>query len=75
MVAISPEVTHTDNGSKIIEAFIKDICGCQAKWRAKNIVKKLVKEIKTKVGDKKVLLGISWGRFISGSSVIAQSNW
>ena len=56
-----PEVTHTDNGSKILEAFIKDICECQAKWRAKNIVKKLVEEIRTKVGDKKVLLGISGG--------------
>lgn len=56
-----PEVTHTDNGSKILEAFIKDICKCQAKWRAKNIVKKLVEEIRTKVGDKKVLLGISGG--------------
>ena len=56
-----PEVTHTENGSKILEAFIKDICKCQAKWRAKNIVKKLVEEIRTKVGDKKVLLGISGG--------------
>ena len=56
-----PEVTHTEKGSKILEAFVKEICCCTGKWRSKNIVDSLVDEIKLKVGNSKVLLGISGG--------------
>ena len=56
-----PEVTHTEKGSAILEAYIKDICNCKAKWRSKNIVEKLIKDIKSQVGNSKVLLGISGG--------------
>ena len=63
-----PEVTHTSQGQKILKTFVKDICGCNGKWRPKNIVDSLVHEIKAQVGDKKVLLGISGG---VDSSVVA----
>ena len=56
-----PEVTHTEKGSKIFESFIKDVCDCKAKWRSKNIVEKLINDIRSQVGNGKVLLGISGG--------------
>ncbi|MDA9636106.1 glutamine-hydrolyzing GMP synthase [SAR86 cluster bacterium] len=63
-----PEVTHTNQGQKILKTFVKDICGCSGKWRPKNIVDSLIQDIKSQVGDKKVLLGISGG---VDSSVVA----
>ena len=43
-----PEVTHTEKGAQILKTFVREICGCQAKWRPKNIVEKLVDDIKNK---------------------------
>ena len=63
-----PEVTHTDQGQKILKTFVKDICGCKGSWKPKNIVEALIEDIKIKVGNKKVLLGISGG---VDSSVVA----
>ncbi len=63
-----PEVTHTDQGQKILKAFVRDICGCKGKWRPKNIVNSLIEDIRKQVGNKKVLLGISGG---VDSSVVA----
>ncbi len=33
-----PEVTHTNQGQRIIERFVHDICGCAAEWTADNII-------------------------------------
>ena len=63
-----PEVTHTEKGAQILKTFVREICNCQTKWRPKNIVEKLVDDIKKQVGKKKVLLGISGG---VDSSVVA----
>ena len=63
-----PEVTHTEKGSQILKTFVREICCCQSRWKPKNIVEKLVEDIKRQVGGKKVLLGISGG---VDSSVVA----
>jgi GMP synthase (glutamine-hydrolysing) len=63
-----PEVTHTKKGINILENFITDICHCEKKWTTENIIEDLVKKIKTQVGQKKVLLGLSGG---VDSSVVA----
>jgi len=62
-----PEVTHTSKGKEIIEKFI-DICGCKKEWTAKNIVKNIISDLKEKLGERKVLLGLSGG---VDSSVVA----
>jgi GMP synthase (glutamine-hydrolysing) len=56
-----PEVTHTDKGQKIIENFIIDICKSRRNWKLNNLIDHRIKDIKAKVGDKKVLLGLSGG--------------
>jgi len=62
-----PEVTHTDKGKEILERFV-DICNCQKEWTVKNIVRNIISELKLKVGNKKVMLGLSGG---VDSSVVA----
>jgi len=62
-----PEVTHTIKGKEILERFI-DICDCEKEWTVKNIVDNTISNLKTTLGDKKVLLGLSGG---VDSSVVA----
>lgn len=63
-----PEVTHTDNGQRIIERFVHDICGCPATWNPGNIIARDIEQVRTEVGNGKVLLGLSGG---VDSSVVA----
>ena len=63
-----PEVTHTKQGTQILERFITAICQCEKKWTTDNIIDDLLKKIKSQVGNKKVLLGLSGG---VDSSVVA----
>ena len=67
-VQFHPEVTHTSQGQAIINRFIHDICGCRGDWTPENIVLSSIKTIREKVGDDRVLLGLSGG---VDSSVVA----
>ncbi|MDC1536806.1 glutamine-hydrolyzing GMP synthase [Candidatus Thioglobus sp.] len=63
-----PEVTHTKKGIQILERFVINICKCEKSWTTENIIDNLLEKIKSQVGDKKVLLGLSGG---VDSSVVA----
>jgi GMP synthase (glutamine-hydrolysing) len=67
-VQFHPEVTHTRQGAAILERFVREICGCEARWTASNIIKDLVARVRAQVGNGKVLLGLSGG---VDSSVVA----
>ncbi len=56
-----PEVTHTRQGTRILERFVKDICGCAAVWTPESILESSLKEIREKVGADSVILGLSGG--------------
>jgi len=60
-VQFHPEVTHTHQGGRILERFVADICGCEKLWTADNIIENAIQEIKNKVGDDEVVLGLSGG--------------
>ena len=53
-----PEVTHTLKGREIIDRFVHEICGCLHEWTPSNIASEAIKEVKAKVGDGEVLLGL-----------------
>jgi len=63
-----PEVTHTPQGGRILERFVRDICGCDGLWTADNIIDDAVARIREQVGDGEVILGLSGG---VDSSVVA----
>jgi len=67
-VQFHPEVTHTLQGGRMLEHFIKDIAGCEGLWTPANIIEDQIKRVQAQVGDKKVLLGLSGG---VDSSVVA----
>lgn len=56
-----PEVTHTRQGSRILERFVRKICEAKALWTTKNIVDNAIVCIRAQVGMSKVILGLSGG--------------
>ncbi len=68
-VQFHPEVTHTENGKKIISNFIFLICKIKKNWSIKNQKLNLIKEIRDQVGNNKVICALSGG---VDSSVVAQ---
>jgi GMP synthase (glutamine-hydrolysing) len=56
-----PEVSHTKQGERLFERFVRDICGCQPVWTTKNIIDEQVSLIRQQVGSDGVLLGLSGG--------------
>lgn len=56
-----PEVTHTRQGLRILERFLLDICQCEKNWTSSNIIEDALEKIKEKVGNEKVILGLSGG--------------
>lgn len=67
-VQFHPEVEHSLDGKKILENFVINIAGCKLEWTMGNFMEEQIAEIKTKVGDKKVICGLSGG---VDSSVVA----
>jgi GMP synthase (glutamine-hydrolysing) len=67
-VQFHPEVTHTLQGARILERFVREICACDALWSPGNIIEDAVHRVRTQIGDGKVLLGLSGG---VDSSVVA----
>ena len=60
-VQFHPEVFHTTEGSKILANFAFRICGCKGDWTPASFIETTVAEIRARVGDDKVILGLSGG--------------
>lgn len=56
-----PEVTHTRQGQRILDRFVREVCGCDASWTPRNIVAEGVAQIRATVGAEQVILGLSGG--------------
>ncbi len=67
-VQFHPEVTHTRQGARLLERFVREICGCAALWSTDNIIEEAIARVRARVGARKVLLGLSGG---VDSSVVA----
>jgi len=63
-----PEVTHTQQGRRILERFVREIAGCAADWTTEAIIADQIARVREQVGDDSVLLGLSGG---VDSSVVA----
>ena len=56
-----PEVTHSEEGRKIIENFIFDIARLKKDWSPAQFVENTVSRLKEELGDESVVLGLSGG--------------
>ena len=68
-VQFHPEVTHTPKGKILLSNFLFKICNVKKNWSSKDQKLKLINEIRTQVGNNKVICGLSGG---VDSSVVAQ---
>ena len=60
-VQFHPEVTHTKQGAAILARFAHEICGCGHDWNMHDYAAEAVAEIRARIGDEEVLLGLSGG--------------
>jgi GMP synthase (glutamine-hydrolysing) len=60
-IQFHPEVTHTKNGVIILSNFIFHVCKAMKDWKMDSIAKKLVTELKDKIGEEHIIVGISGG--------------
>ena len=67
-VQFHPEVTHTQQGPKILANFAFNICNAVANWTSKSIIKSKIAAVREQVGNDDVILGLSGG---VDSSVVA----
>ena len=60
-IQFHPEVYHTTQGKLILENFLVHIAGLRQTWTPDAFVETTVAELKEKIGDDKVILGLSGG--------------
>ena len=60
-IQFHPEVYHTTEGTQMLKNFVVDVCGCKQDWTPDSFVETTVKELRQKLGDDKVVLGLSGG--------------
>jgi GMP synthase (glutamine-hydrolysing) len=60
-VQFHPEVTHTHQGTAILQRFVRDICGSRGDWNMGDYVAEAVARIREQVGGEEVILGLSGG--------------
>lgn len=60
-VQFHPEVSHSECGLELLRAFLLEVCGCKGDWTPRAFVEQTVKELRAKLGDDGVVLGLSGG--------------
>jgi len=60
-VQFHPEVVHSIGGTALIRNFVYHICDCEPTWTTAAFVEEAIREIRARVGEKRVLLALSGG--------------
>jgi len=60
-IQFHPEVFHTTEGTKILENFLVNICGCKQDWTPDSFIETTIQQLRDKIGSDKVVLGLSGG--------------
>jgi GMP synthase (glutamine-hydrolysing) len=56
-----PEVMHSEHGQRVLEHFLYDIAGCRPTWTTSTIVDEKVAQLRSHVGDARLVCGLSGG--------------
>ncbi len=65
-----PEVTHTPEGTTLLQNFLFSICKLEPTWTMASFIEESKQEIKQKVGQANVVMGLSGGVDSSVASVL-----
>ena len=60
-IQFHPEVSHTDQGKTLLSNFVFEMCKAGADWLMTDYIENTVAEIRDRVGEEHVLLGLSGG--------------
>ncbi len=60
-IQFHPEVYHSAEGTTLLKNFVVDICGCSQNWTPASFIETTVQQLKEKLGNDKVVLGLSGG--------------
>lgn len=60
-IQFHPEVTHTTDGKRLLQNFLVGICNCSQDWTSEAFVETTIAALKEKLGNDKVVLGLSGG--------------
>jgi GMP synthase (glutamine-hydrolysing) len=60
-IQFHPEVYHSEQGARILDNFVKGICGCSGDWTPARFVEQTVAQLKAQVGKDKVIMALSGG--------------
>jgi len=69
-IQFHPEVYHTTEGMILLNNFVMEICGCSGSWTPESFIESTVESLKAKLGNDKVLLGLSGGVDSSVTAVL-----
>jgi len=60
-VQFHPEVAHTPRGTEILKRFLYDVCDASPTWTSHSIIESQIEAIRARVGDSRVICGLSGG--------------
>ena len=60
-IQFHPEVAHTERGRDILRNFLYGVCGCTGAWRIASFIEEATADLRQRVGDGRVLAGLSGG--------------
>ncbi|MBD5274223.1 MAG: glutamine-hydrolyzing GMP synthase [Bacteroides sp.] len=60
-IQFHPEVYHSTDGKQLLANYVLGICGCSGTWSPASFIETTVEELKAKIGDERVILGLSGG--------------
>ena len=60
-VQFHPEVNHTEYGQNMIRNFLYEVCGASGTWTMSDYKQEAIQAARAKIGEGKVLLGLSGG--------------
>lgn len=69
-IQFHPEVYHTKEGTKLLKNFLVDICHCSQSWTPDSFIESTITALQQKLGNDKVVLGLSGGVDSSVAAVL-----